>query len=161
MLADEPAYPQTDIWSVAILAYIMLSGTSPFRGVDESETKANISSCRFRFESLYHEVTPEVSRFFMFIFKRTPLWVLQKEDNFQKAEFVRKFQETPSRRRMLRTPMVISNRLHDQEARTRRVPRRQNQALLRRISLGEGSRGEEARVSDQHTTQRSITPTAP
>lgn len=73
VLADEPAYPQTDIWSVGVLAYIMLSGASPFRGSDENETRANISCCRFRFENLYREITPEASRFFMFIFKRTPL----------------------------------------------------------------------------------------
>lgn len=73
MLAEEPAYPQTDIWSVGVLAYIMLSATSPFKGGDDNETKANISFCRFRFENLYREVTPEASRFFMFIFKRTPL----------------------------------------------------------------------------------------
>lgn len=73
VLAEEPAYPQTDIWSIGVLAYIMLSGTSPFRGSDENETKANISFCRFRFENLYREVTQEASRFFMFIFKRTPL----------------------------------------------------------------------------------------
>ncbi|KAG5678438.1 hypothetical protein PVAND_008111 [Polypedilum vanderplanki] len=73
VLSDEPAYPQTDIWSIGVLAYILLSGTSPFRGVDENETKANISFCRFRFENLYRDVTQEASRFFMFIFKRTPL----------------------------------------------------------------------------------------
>lgn len=73
MLSEEPAFPQTDIWSIGVLAYIMLSATSPFRGVDENETKANISFSRFRFENLYREVTPEASRFFMFVFKRAPL----------------------------------------------------------------------------------------
>jgi serine/threonine protein kinase len=72
VIAEEPAYPQTDIWSIAVLAYIMLSGTNPFRGVDDSETKANITFCRFRFENLYRDVTPEASRFFMFVFKRAP-----------------------------------------------------------------------------------------
>ncbi|KAL7050000.1 hypothetical protein ACKWTF_003934 [Chironomus riparius] len=73
VLADEPAYPQTDIWSIGVLAYILLSGCSPFRGTDDNETKSNISFCRFRFENLYRDVTQEASRFFMFIFKRTPL----------------------------------------------------------------------------------------
>ncbi|XP_037043462.1 obscurin isoform X3 [Bradysia coprophila] len=69
---DEPAYPQTDIWSVGVLTYLLLSGTSPFRGVDEAETKMNISFVRYRFDHLFKEITPEATRFIMFIFKRAP-----------------------------------------------------------------------------------------
>ncbi|CAK1544365.1 unnamed protein product [Leptosia nina] len=73
VINDEPAYPQTDIWTVGVLAYIMLSGVSPYRGADDTETKQNISFVRYRFEHLYKELTQEATRFLMFIFKKTPL----------------------------------------------------------------------------------------
>lgn len=72
LLNDEPAFPQSDIWSVGVLAYLLLSGTSPFRGADDNETRQNISFVRFRFENLYSEITAEATRFIMFLFKRTP-----------------------------------------------------------------------------------------
>ncbi|XP_073813115.1 obscurin isoform X2 [Musca autumnalis] len=72
MVMEEPVFPQTDIWSVGVLTYLLLSGTSPFRGVDEHETKQNIAYVRYRFENLFGEVTPEATRFIMFLFKRQP-----------------------------------------------------------------------------------------
>lgn len=72
VLNDEPGFPQSDIWSVGVLTYVLLSGTSPFRGADDSETKQNISFVRFRFDNLYREVTQESTRFIMFVFKRAP-----------------------------------------------------------------------------------------
>ncbi|XP_037298736.1 obscurin isoform X2 [Manduca sexta] len=73
IINDEPAYPQTDIWSLGVLTYIMLSGKSPFRGSDDAETKQNISFVRYRFEHLYKEITQEATRFLMFLFKKVPL----------------------------------------------------------------------------------------
>lgn len=72
IINGEAVYPQTDIWSVGALAYILLSGTSPFRGLTHDETKQNISFVRYRFENLYKEITQEATRFIMFIFKRAP-----------------------------------------------------------------------------------------
>lgn len=72
VLNEEPAYPQSDIWSVGVLTYVLLSGISPFRGADDEETKANITFERYRFEHLYKGVSPELTRFLLFVFKRTP-----------------------------------------------------------------------------------------
>lgn len=72
MVNEEPVYPQTDIWSVGVLTYLLLSGCSAFRGNDDIETKQNISCVRYRFENLYPEVTAEATRFIMYIFKRSP-----------------------------------------------------------------------------------------
>lgn len=72
VLKEELLYPQTDIWSVGVLTYVLLSGVSPFRGGDDNETRQNITFVRYRFENLYKEVSPEATRFVMFLFKRAP-----------------------------------------------------------------------------------------
>ena len=72
VLNEEPAFPQTDIWMVGVLVYVLLSGVSPFRGKDANETRQNISFVRFRFEYLFKELSQEATRFLMLVFKRTP-----------------------------------------------------------------------------------------
>ncbi|XP_034942777.1 obscurin isoform X3 [Chelonus insularis] len=72
VLNEELSYPQTDIWSLAVLTYVLLSGVSPFRGNDDNETRQNISFVRYRFEYLYKEISHEATRFLMLLFKRTP-----------------------------------------------------------------------------------------
>uniref|UniRef100_T1IIA6 Muscle M-line assembly protein unc-89 n=1 Tax=Strigamia maritima TaxID=126957 RepID=T1IIA6_STRMM len=63
---------QADVWSVGVLTYVLLSGSSPFLGSDDTETKENINFVRYRFENLHKEITPEATRFLMQIFKKTP-----------------------------------------------------------------------------------------
>lgn len=72
VLNEELALPQTDIWMLGVLIYVMLSGKLPFQGEDESETRQNISFVRYRFEHLYEGVSQEGVRFVMLIFKRNP-----------------------------------------------------------------------------------------
>lgn len=72
LLAGEAAYPQSDIWQLAVLTYVLLSGVSPFQGADATETRQNISFVRYRFEYLYKELTQEATRFLMLLFKRSP-----------------------------------------------------------------------------------------
>ncbi|CAH1393217.1 unnamed protein product [Nezara viridula] len=72
VLCQEPAYPQSDIWSVGVLTYVMLSGVSPFLGESVGETRQNINFVRYRFEHLYKELTQEATRFLMLLFKRAP-----------------------------------------------------------------------------------------
>ncbi|XP_068788102.1 myosin light chain kinase family member 4 isoform X2 [Struthio camelus] len=40
----------TDMWSVGVIAYMLLSGLSPFLGDDDNETLNNILACRWDFE---------------------------------------------------------------------------------------------------------------
>ncbi|XP_020711861.2 obscurin isoform X6 [Athalia rosae] len=72
LMNEEPAYPQTDIWMVGVLTYVLLSGISPYKGKDTDETRQNISYVRYRFEHLYKELSQEATRFLMLLFKRTP-----------------------------------------------------------------------------------------
>lgn len=72
VLSEEPAFPQTDIWTVGVLTYVLLSGTVPFKGEDETESRQNILFVRYRFEHLYKELSQEATRFLMLLFKRHP-----------------------------------------------------------------------------------------
>ncbi|XP_054841158.1 myosin light chain kinase family member 4 isoform X2 [Eublepharis macularius] len=46
---DFVSFP-TDMWSIGVIAYMLLSGLSPFLGDDDNETLNNILACRFDFE---------------------------------------------------------------------------------------------------------------
>ena len=75
VISKEDITPQADVWSIGVIAYILLSGISPFRGANEVETKSNIQFARYRFEHLYKEITQEASRFLMLLFKRHAVYV--------------------------------------------------------------------------------------
>lgn len=49
VLSYEPLSLKTDIWSVGVLAYVLLSGFSPFGGDTKQETFLNISQCNLSF----------------------------------------------------------------------------------------------------------------
>merc|ERR1719445_1350029 len=72
IIEEAQAYPQSDMWSLGVLLYVMLSGQLPFKGESAEETQANILDVKFKFEWLYNEVTMEATRLLMWIFKRAP-----------------------------------------------------------------------------------------
>lgn len=58
VLQYDPVSLRTDIWSVGVLAYVLLSGCSPFAGDTKQETFLNISKCNLTFpEDLFETVS--------------------------------------------------------------------------------------------------------
>uniref|UniRef100_A0A1B0CYE9 Uncharacterized protein n=1 Tax=Phlebotomus papatasi TaxID=29031 RepID=A0A1B0CYE9_PHLPP len=64
VLQYEPLCLETDIWSVGVLAYVLLTGCSPFGGDTKQETFLNISQCSLTFpDELFEGVSEEAIDF--------------------------------------------------------------------------------------------------
>lgn len=72
VLSDFKAYPTSDIWSLGVLTYALMAGASPFKGVDDDDTRQNIQYVRYMFEHLSSSTSQEAIRFLMLLFKRDP-----------------------------------------------------------------------------------------
>ncbi|RWS02397.1 striated muscle preferentially expressed protein kinase-like protein, partial [Dinothrombium tinctorium] len=72
VIKNEEVSTAADVWGLAVITYILLSGVSPFRGESEAETIENVTFVRYHFDRLYPGITQEATRFLMLIFKRTP-----------------------------------------------------------------------------------------
>ncbi|KYB25355.1 death-associated protein kinase related [Tribolium castaneum] len=55
VLSYDPICLSTDIWSIGVLAYVLLSGYTPFGADDKQQTFLNISKCALSFEPDHFE----------------------------------------------------------------------------------------------------------
>uniref|UniRef100_A0A1B6F794 non-specific serine/threonine protein kinase n=1 Tax=Cuerna arida TaxID=1464854 RepID=A0A1B6F794_9HEMI len=59
ILNYDPISLQSDVWSVGVLAYVLLTGYSPFAGDTKQETFCNITQCDLSFpEELFGHISP-------------------------------------------------------------------------------------------------------
>ncbi|KAK3103159.1 hypothetical protein FSP39_016894 [Pinctada imbricata] len=70
---NEPIGFYTDMWAVGVLAYVLLSGLSPFAGEDDLETLQNVGRCDWEFaEEAFSDVSPEAKDFIKKLLIRKP-----------------------------------------------------------------------------------------
>lgn len=61
----EPLSLQSDMWSVGVITYMLLSGSSPFMGQDQQETFANITRAEFDFVEDVFSTTSDLAKDFI------------------------------------------------------------------------------------------------
>ncbi|XP_028566649.2 death-associated protein kinase 2-like isoform X2 [Podarcis muralis] len=55
----------TDMWSIGVITYILLSGMSPFQGETDAETLTSVVSGNYEFEDKYFSQTSELAKDFI------------------------------------------------------------------------------------------------
>ncbi|KAJ7985475.1 hypothetical protein DPEC_G00352410 [Dallia pectoralis] len=61
----EPLSEATDMWSIGVITYILLSGMSPFQGEKDEETLRNIAGMIYEFEDVYFNQTSAMAKDFI------------------------------------------------------------------------------------------------
>ncbi|WP_411026506.1 protein kinase domain-containing protein, partial [Salmonella sp. s54395] len=60
----KPITPASDVWSIGVIAYILLSGCSPFMGDDDRQTLMNVRDGVWEFEEdIWDEISKEAKDF--------------------------------------------------------------------------------------------------
>ncbi|XP_040188589.1 death-associated protein kinase 2-like isoform X1 [Rana temporaria] len=61
----EPLGPPTDMWSIGVITYILLSGMSPFQGETDAETLSNVVAGNYEFDDRFFKETSEMAKDFI------------------------------------------------------------------------------------------------
>uniref|UniRef100_A0A3B3ZIU2 Uncharacterized protein n=1 Tax=Periophthalmus magnuspinnatus TaxID=409849 RepID=A0A3B3ZIU2_9GOBI len=69
----EPVTPATDMWSIGVICYILLSGESPFQGTSDAETLALVTAAQYEFdEDSFDEISEEAKDFISSLLNKAP-----------------------------------------------------------------------------------------
>jgi len=80
MLNFDPVLPASDMWSVAIIAYILLSGVSPFFYEDENEVLKSVQGVKYQWCEAFDEISSEAKDFIKKCLLRAPEMRMTAED---------------------------------------------------------------------------------
>uniref|UniRef100_A0A8C5QR27 Protein kinase domain-containing protein n=1 Tax=Leptobrachium leishanense TaxID=445787 RepID=A0A8C5QR27_9ANUR len=61
----EPLGPPTDMWSIGVITYILLSGLSPFQGETDEETLTNVVNGNYEFDDRFFKDTSTMGKDFI------------------------------------------------------------------------------------------------
>nr|CAI5840669.1 unnamed protein product [Callosobruchus analis] len=75
IISYEPIGVESDMWSIGVICYVLLSGLSPFMGDNDSETFANITRAYYDFEDEAFNTVSQDARDFI-----SALFVKRKEE---------------------------------------------------------------------------------
>ncbi|KAJ8267814.1 hypothetical protein COCON_G00129860 [Conger conger] len=65
VINNEPLSVASDMWSIGVITYILLSGLSPFQGDTDEDTLTNIIRMNYAFEEYYFRETSEMAKDFI------------------------------------------------------------------------------------------------
>ncbi|KAK9403577.1 myosin light chain kinase family member 4 [Crotalus adamanteus] len=77
---DFVSFP-TDMWSIGVMTYMLITGLSPFLGNDDNETLNNILACRWDFEDEeFENVSEEAKDFISKLLIKEKCWRISAEE---------------------------------------------------------------------------------
>ncbi|NWW47917.1 MYLK protein, partial [Pedionomus torquatus] len=84
VVAFEPVDFSTDMWSVGVICYILLSGESPFQGENDIETLSNITAAWWDFEEdTFSDISQEAKDFISQLLQKEPQCRLSSTESLQ------------------------------------------------------------------------------
>ncbi|XP_075027300.1 myosin light chain kinase, smooth muscle-like isoform X1 [Calonectris borealis] len=126
VVAFEPVDFSTDMWSVGVICYILLSGESPFQGDNDMETLSNITAARWDFEEeTFSEISQQAKDFISQLLQKDPRrrlssagallhpWLQQPQPSSTKALSKERIKQFLTRRKWQKTgkALLALNRL--------------------------------------------------